>query len=735
MIKRLIKFLLFLTLIVLTLIAYLSFIGISTNKFNDRIRSEVSGINQRINIDLKNVKFLISPLNLSINVQTFGPKVFIDNNKLELEYIKTNISLKSFINKEFSIDDLKVSTKAIKLNNLILLTRSFNNSAELFILDNFIKDGFLVGDINLNFDDEGKIKNDYEIKGHVKRGKIDLLKKYSLDDLNFIFNIKDKEYHLKNVEGIFNQIRLSSPLINIKEKNNQFFINGKLISKKDDINIKKLDNLLKNNLLSYGIKNITFSSENDFDFILNKKLKIKNLGLKSKINLNSLVYKNNRQNIKKYLPNFKELIKLENHQILINYKKNLLDIKGDGELTIEDKIDKLDYHIIKKDDQFIFDTNININKNPLLINFLQYEKKKDLSSNLKINGIYEKSKKIKFRTISFKENKSKFLIKNLDLNKNFKILDIEKLVLDYVNKNKIRNQIDLKKNKKEYKIYGKSFDASKLIDQLLNSDNEGEKSSSIFSNLNSNINIEIIKTYLDEYTFIKNLSGKINFKKNKINKLNLKSFFPNNKKLTFTINTNKNNEKITTLFSDYPKPLVKQYKFIKGFEEGVLDFYSIKKKDTSNSILKIDNFKLQEVPALAKILTLASLQGIADLLTGEGIRFTDFEMRFSNKKGLMTIEEMYAIGPAISILMDGYIETKKLISLRGTLVPATTINRTIASIPFIGNILVGKKVGEGVFGVSFKVKGSPKDIKTSVNPIKTLTPRFITRTLEKIKKN
>ena len=44
---------------------------------------------------------------------------------------------------------------------------------------------------------------------------------------------------------------------------------------------------------------------------------------------------------------------------------------------------------------------------------------------------------------------------------------------------------------------------------------------------------------------------------------------------------------------------------------------------------------------------------------------------------------MYAIGPAISILMDGYIESKKLVSLRGTLVPATTINRSIASIPLL----------------------------------------------------
>ena len=110
-------------------------------------------------------------------------------------------------------------------------------------------------------------------------------------------------------------------------------------------------------------------------------------------------------------------------------------------------------------------------------------------------------------------------------------------------------------------------------------------------------------------------------------------------------------------------------------------------------------------------------------------------MIFSNKDKLMTIDEIYAIGPAISIMMSGYIESEKLVSLRGTLVPATTINRTIASIPLIGNILIGKKVGEGVFGVSFKIKGPPKNLKTTVNPIKTLTPRFITRTIEKIKKN
>ena len=231
------------------------------------------------------------------------------------------------------------------------------------------------------------------------------------------------------------------------------------------------------------------------------------------------------------------------------------------------------------------------------------------------------------------------------------------------------------------------------------------------------------------------LYGYINFNKNKVNELKLESTFLNKKKINLSIETNNNSETITKLFSAYPKPLIKRYNFIKGFEEGDLDFFSIKKNGVSNSVLIIDNFKVKEVPVFAKLLSLASLQGIADLLTGEGIRFSDFEMSFSNHKGLTTIEEMYAIGPAVSILMDGYIKTEELVSLRGTLVPATTINRSIASIPLLGKILIGDKTGEGVFGVSFKIKGSPKDLKTTVNPIKTLTPRFITRTLEKIKKN
>ena len=735
MIKRLIKFISLLIIIISIIITYLSYFGVNTSKLNNKIESEILKFNTNANLELKSVKLLLNLTNLSLNVQTLEPEILFKNSRLKLEHIKTNISLKSFINKDFSIDDLQISTKEINLNDLVQLTRSFKNSTELFLLNKIIKEGYLVGDINLNFDSDGKIKKDYEIKGFIKKGKLNILNKYSVNNLNFIFNIKDKEYSFEDIEVVFNQVKLLSPSIKVKEKNNQFLVNGKLLSKKDDKNITVLMKLLENSFKDHGIKSISFSSDNNFTFTLNKKLKVSNFNLESKIDLDNLLYKKNLLNIKKYLPNFKDTVKLENHKILINYKKNKFDIKGKGGIFIQNKIDYLNYEINKINDNYNFKTTVNFNNNLILLDFLNYKKKEDLNSALYFKGSYKKNKKIKFDTISLiDDDENNFMIEGLNLNSKFKIENIDKLDINFINNNKLKNEISLKKDNKKYKISGKSFDATKLIDDILDGDNEKE-SFSIFENLNSNFNFNINKTYLDKDTYVNNLTGYIIFENNKINKLSLDSTFPNQKKLNLTINTNKNNEKITTLFSDYPKPLIKRYKFIKGFEEGVLDFYSIKKDDITNSKLIIDNFKVQEVPVLAKLLTLASLQGIADLLTGEGIRFTDLEMKFSNKKGLMTIDEMYAIGPAISILMEGYIETKKLISLRGTLVPATTINRSIASIPLIGKILVGKKTGEGVFGVSFKVKGPPNNLKTIVNPIKTLTPRFITRTLEKIKKN
>ena len=729
--KKIIKIFTILTIVFATLVIYLSIYGIKTEKFNNEIKKNFSKIDKKMNLSLNEVNYLLNPRNFSINISAKNPTILLEDKKLDLSNIYTNISLKSLINDHFSIDNLKISTKEIQIKDLISLIRTVKKSPQLFILENITKEGLISANIDLMFDLDGAIKNDYQINGAVKKAKFNILNKVEIENLDFSFDVSKNQLTLRKIETDLNSVRLKSPLIKIEQKKNIFFINGKIVNDQKDFDIDKLNPMLGDLLNTTVAEKIDFNSINNFSFNINKNLKLNNLKVETDLDLKNLNIIKNPINLKNFLPNYTEQIKFKDHKIKIRYIKKKLVIKGEGDVYIGDKLEQLSYNINSDDERISFDTKLNIRNNPLIINFLDYEKKDKNSSDVLLKGIYKKNKELILNTISIIEKNNQILIKDLILNKNFKIKNLDYVKLDYRNKNDLLNKIELTKNKSNFSIKGKSFDAT----QFINNNMDDNESSTVFENLNSKFNIGIDKIYINKNDYTKNLLGNFTFKDNKLNRLNLASTFSNNKKMNLSIETNNQKERITNFSSNYPKPLIKRYDFIKGFEEGYLNFNSVKKDGVTNSILIIDNFKVKEVPVFAKLLSLASLQGIADLLTGEGIRFTDFEMRYSSKKGLTEIDEMYAIGPAISILMDGYIESKKLISLRGTLVPATTINRSIASIPLLGKILIGEKTGEGVFGVSFKIKGPPKNLSTTVNPIKTLTPRFITRTLEKIKKN
>ena len=732
MTKKILKIISVIFLFLLLLISYLSFFGIKTEVFNNEIKDSLSKINKEVKININEVSYLLNPLNFNLDITTENSEVLLKKHQLDLEKVKLNVSIKSLFKKKLLINKIKLSTKEIKLKNLIIPLREIYNSPQLFILNQIVKEGNIAIDVNINFDSQGKIKDDYQIKGFINKAKIDLLNKFTIKDLNFLFTVNKKKYELSKITSLLNEIKFSSPFIEIEPNEDSYLIKGKILSKDLKLESKDLENIFKNKTNDFHFKKTDFSFESFFSLNINNRLKIDNLSIKSNLNLDKAKIVEKRVNFKPYFLNSSDEIDFNNHKINIDYNKDQLIIEGNGKVSFSGKTDQVVYKFIKNDNKISFDTSLNIKNNPLIIKFLDYKKKEGVDSTILAKGQIENNGSIKFDLISLKENSNLILINNLNLSKTFKIIDIDLAKIEYKNNKNYLNRYNLKKINSNYIIKGDSLDLSKIINNIMDTN---DNSLNIFNNFNSKIDVNIKKTFIDETNYINNLSGFIKFKNNKVDNLKLNSFFSNNKKISLTINTNKALETSTQLIADYPKPLIKRYDFIKGFEEGYLVFNSIKKDNESNSVLIIDNFKIQKVPIFAKILSLASLQGIADVLTGEGIRFTNFEMRFSNKKDLTTIEEIYAIGPAVSILMDGYIESKKLVSLSGTLVPATTINRNIASIPIIGDLLIGDKVGEGVFGVSFKIKGPPKDLSTTVNPIKTLTPRFITRTLEKLKKN
>ncbi len=803
--KFLLKFFIAITILIFLTIIYLSTIGVETESFNEQVKNKVNESNKNLQINLKKIKIKLDPLRLKFNAKTIGATVYYYNKPLELEYIGTEVSLVSIIKTKFVSSNLEIISKSMPLGDLIKFARTAYKGPELFILEKILKKGHIIFDLKINYDENGKIKDDFEINGIIKNGKIQLLNNYIYEKINFTFNLKKQESKFQEIKFSTNKIDFFSEKVKVKQKEDIFYIDG-IVKNKNAALTKNFLKIVNLNFKNINFDNTTFSSTNSFSFEVNKSFKLKNMFLKSNIDLDQ--FKFNRESyISDFFSKINEEIVLKKHKLKLEYSKNLLSIIGEGEIKLEENFNKIDYifknnnqgfniqsnltldtislrkqHFIdaffpsaneninlknqklnikynnkkltlagegkiKVDDEFEsikylistknkkinFDLDLNLNKTDFEVNFFNYKKNNKIDTQLKIDGYYEQDKNLSLNNLTILEDKNKIALSNLILNKNNLIINFDYIEFDYLDTEKKLNKYSIKRIKKnDYDIIGFSLNANTLIANLLKSNDK--KRNNIFQN-NIILNINLDKVSLDEINYISDLKGKVFFIDNNVVDANLSAFFDDKKNISFSINSDEENNKVTTLYSSKAKPLVDRYKFIKGFDDGYLDFYSSKKGNISKSKLNIYDFKLKELPILTKILTLASLQGIADILSGEGIRFDEFEMNFKNQGDVMTIEEIYAIGPAISVLISGYVEDDKLISLRGTLVPATTINKTISTIPVLGKILVGNKTGDGVFGVSFKIKGPPKKLETSVNPIKTLAPRFITRTLEKIKKN
>ena len=727
--RFILKFSTILLTLILILIFYSSLIGFETQRFNNQILKNINKINKDLIIELQKIKIVLDPFNLKLNIRTLAPKLKNKDGVVELEYIKTQIPLRLIFSKNFLIKDLEISTKALEIQELLSFYKGISYKPEIFFFERIIKKGYVIADIKLEFNKDGKIRNNYKVKGILRDTALNVSKKYNLNRLNLLFDFRQNNLNLSQINFVLNDLKFFSESINLISLNNDLTVKGSL--ENNNINLKKqnIDLFLKPYLKNLNIDKILFKSKNEFSFILNKKFEFNDLIFNSEILFDELVIKNT-QDLKSLFPNVKDNINFLNHKININYSKKKIKIQGNGKLLIQNEVDYLDYSIIKNNNKLEFKTLYKVLKNPLIINFLNYKKKEKNELTLKLEGNISSDNLIRFDTVSLDEKENQIIITDLVLDKNKNINDLKAVRANFLDREGKKNSFNINKKKNVYYLNGSIFNANNFIDNLINNTND----KTYFKNENLKLDIDIEKVILDKNHILSNFNGNLSFKNQKIIKGNLIGFFSKDKKIEFTVRS-KDGQVIKTLFLDKAKVIVSRYKFIKGFERGILDFYSTKKNDQTISTLKIYDFKLKELPALTKLLTLASLQGIADILSGEGIGFEEFEMKFRNNGNLMTIDEIYAIGPAISILMSGYVEKNELISLRGTLVPATTINNAIGSIPVLGKILVGSKTGEGVFGVSFKIKGPPKKLETTVNPIKTLTPRFITRTLEKIKKN
>mgnify|MGYP000571958511 FL=1 len=239
--------------------------------------------------------------NFSVNVSTFDPILYVGNNLINLKKLSTNLSINSYLKGNFVIENVKLSTPKIEIKNLIKSIRLYRNNVQLFILEKIVKEGSVKINIDSEFDQNGKIKDNFILEGLVENTNLKLLNKDEIKNINFTFQATKDQYLFEEIKLKFKELNLKSKKISLSNKKGNFFVEGQFENSKQKINLDILFLLFKNlGIEKLNIKELVFGSKNLISFKMNKKFEFSNLKVNSEINLEELNFKPNQKNYYKF---------------------------------------------------------------------------------------------------------------------------------------------------------------------------------------------------------------------------------------------------------------------------------------------------------------------------------------------------------------------------------------------------------------------------------------------------
>lgn len=711
----------FFLILISLIIFYLTIFGYETNKFNVLLEKKIISYLANTQIKIDKIKIKINIKNLSFFVTTVNPNIKYYSSEVNINKIDAYFDLKSLIIGKPELKKVNIVSNEIEIKEVKSFVKYLKPSNFKKFLLNDVEKGVMTLKLDLHLKNN-KIEN-YEINGYVKNFFARMQDLY-LTKSSFIYLIKKDFGEINNLRGLVNGFQINSGDLEIN--------NSKILSIKGNLNSilnlskSNLDNLIKSEFLE-SLEDLKLSGkiQSLFQIEFDKTLKIINHNFEASGDIKKSEIKFKKPTKYLFVENKIKNLNLEKSNF--NFKlekksKNSFNIDGYYKIN-NNSLQKFNFEHLNNlnSRKFIIDGELNAEINIPILNYNSKNKVVNIKSEFekKKNSLY-------LNKFSLVDEKNKISINNLLL-KNNKLLGFDKISVKTFQNNSLNNDFEIIFDKK-IKVFGSKYDASNLTQLLDTSYN-----SNLYKNINKEISINIkeISTKVSDMISNFNLIGYI--EKGKFSKIISKGEFKDGKYLDISLKVDKNtNKKILEIYSDLPKPLLSNYNFFDGLTGGKLLITSSYDFQNSNTNLTIENFKVKDAPGLVKLLSLADFGGMVDALSGDGLTFEKLEMSLVKNNQVLNLKELYAIGPSISILMEGYVESKTgLVSLRGTMVPAKTLNKFLSKLPIVGDILIPKEIGEGLFGISFKMKGTPGKIKTSVNPIKTLTPRFIQKALKK----
>jgi len=121
----------------------------------------------------------------------------------------------------------------------------------------------------------------------------------------------------------------------------------------------------------------------------------------------------------------------------------------------------------------------------------------------------------------------------------------------------------------------------------------------------------------------------------------------------------------------------------------------------------LERFKLQDTPAITRLVSFVSLPGFLSIITGnKDIYFSGMNGEFSFENDLLKIDNSFATGPYFDFSMKGDIDIRnKQLNLNGHVNPALYgVSSIVGSIPIIGRIFTGNKKHRGLVSGTYAIK-------------------------------
>lgn len=592
-------------------------------------------------------------------------------------------------------------------------TASFDIGTIDIHLDKGISDGIMLDSGRVRLYDLNKDRNYIDIRINGETSVADALRYINNPPLEFT---KDLGLDISKISGnvdidlglnfeLYQDLKPEDIKVNVKAKLNDIIVkevmNGKdLKSPKANLQVTSKGFDVSGNALFDNIP-LQFDFKQEFD---NKNYKSKG---KFKLRADkTLQEKFNIKNDFLSSPYIEGFADVEANLVIINDEKSKIDVSADL------KNASIDY------------------------SFFGFNKPLGEDGTIKTTLIFDNNKLSDVPNFHLKKND--FLLDGkISLNKNGEIstIDIEKIEGPKTSANAKIEFTYQPKYKIKINVNGNTYDLTELFTKRENKQKQQAKTDK--ENLNDDdledvpdteVLITVNSLWTNPDTPIKNFVGSATLKNGiGIHEMHILGNHGSDKSIKFNLDyaPRKNGEYFLNIDSNNAGSTLRVLRLYENMSGGILKIEAKKGKDKKMiGHAKIRDFRIHNTPLMAKLLTVASLSGMLDMLKGDGLVFSHFDAPFTYEHKTLKITDAKMFGNVIGFTSDGTVNrTTSDINIKGIVSPAYSLNSMVGKIPLVGKVLAGH---DGtIFAFDYAITNTIDDPKININPLSILSPNSV----------